>query len=1094
MMNAGFGVRLTPNNSPSVRYPASLRSPIKSHHDELSLSLDRVIGSTTVSPNGFDCQNSKRRFAYTAGAAAVIADVDDDLHITQRFYRARPTVTSSFSPISHLGPGTPTRTANEQEPKNKTVSSLREAGVGRDPADSPTRSWADSPGSKPWAAKERVKAATAVSLSPDGRFLAVGETGYKPRVLVFAADDGRSNDSPLASMAEHSYGVQCVAFSPDSQFLASLGNINDGFLHIWRIGHRGNASLHASAKCTSNVRQIAWTSSALIAVGVRYTKVWRLETPSEPASPRKARPSEFGSPMLMSPSARSLPGRNVILGDLLESTFTAVVAMAANAAAVCSDRGDICILDVANGQQTLRKVANIGFPVFSMAFDGENLIMAGEKHNIRVLSSTQINSGYSDAAEAATPKSSQTKRSENIPYTAAISYIGKHIITIDSHNGVEIFREIRSETKLKSDDAVELAMAPCGGPQSPQEAQHLPENEHLSIPVQRLPGHGSPVLGVQSITLPHPLDSSFYTWSSDGVVHFWNLDGVLRDSMHVPIRSGTPPSDELNELKVVRAFPNINTFATGDKYGALRVMDRDTKKVIFEAQAHSGEILDIAILDVDEATLLCSAGRDRIVQVFQHKGGNTVLTQTLDEHVSVVNGLLFTPRDANLLSCSFDRTIVIRDRYIQEDDGAINSAFVISKTINLKAAPVAMKLMHNESSLMVSSTDRSIMIYDMELRKATCTFKASDIEKGDPVVLSALAQWRTSNNTSLIAGISSTDKSIRLYQEDGTLVGRDWGHTEGVTDIAVVYEDESHEKASIVTVAADGTIFLWTASHECSVSNNLVDHADALVDQPFPSEPRTIKPLRKLLSQSDLANFRPASANSTPKTSPTATPDPNRSYRLRSRPSRTALAQTPKLEPIASTTATTSSFAPGRHRCPPASPTNPQQPHSRTNTDLSSTRPPRRPSLDPRHRTKSTGNLTSPASNSGSTTNLHDSTTQILRALRTYRKTLSRTPSTANLSLDTIREVEKELNLTAKALAERAARGAGVGEEVMVRLFDEYSERIVRMLDERVEKRMVERGMGASGSEGEVRGMSGGDDAEAEAEAGKEEEERRGSV
>ncbi|KAL9087853.1 MAG: hypothetical protein Q9165_006415 [Trypethelium subeluteriae] len=1092
-MNAGLGVRLTSSNSPSVRYPASLRSPIKSHHDELSLSLDRVIGSTTVSPNGFDCQTSKRRFAYTAGAAAVIADVDDDLDITQRFYRARPTITPSISPISHLGPGTPTKTVNEQEPKNKTVSSLREAGVGRDPADSPTRNWADSPGSKPWAAKERVKAATAVSFSPDGRFLAVGETGYKPRVLVFAADDNRSSDSPLASMAEHSYGVQCVAFSPDSQFLASLGNINDGFLHIWRIGHRGNASLHASAKCTSNVRQIAWTGSVLIAVGVRYVKVWRLEIPSEPASPRKARPSELGSPMLMSPSTRSLPGRNAILGDLLESTFTAVVAMPANAAAVCSDRGDVCILDVANGQQSLRRVANIGFPIFSMTFDGTNLIMAGEQHNFRVLNSTQINSSYSDPAEAVTTKSTPTKRSENVPYIAAISYIGKHIVTIDSHNGVEIFREILPETTSKSDDAVEFATAHSGEPQSPQDAQRLRESEHPSSPVQRLPGHGSPVLGVQSITLSNPLDSSFYTWSSDGVVHFWNLNGVLRDSMHVPLRSGTPPSDEPNELKVVRAFPNINTFAAGDKQGALCVMERDTKKVTFEAQAHSGEILDIAVLDIDEATLLCSAGRDRIVQVFQHKRGKTVLTQTLDEHVSVVNGLLFTPRDAHLLSCSFDRTIVIRDRYIQEDSGAINSAFVISKTINLKAAPVSMKLMHNESSLMVSSTDRSIMIYDMELRKATCTFKASDTERGDPVVLSALAQWRTSNTTSLIAGISSTDKSIRLYQEDGTLVGRDWGHTEGVTDIAVVYEDESREKASIVTVAADGTIFIWAASHERSVSNHSVDRADALVDHPFPSEPRTIKPLRKLLSQSDLASFRPASADTTPQTSPIATPDPNRTYRLRTRPSRVALAQTPKLEPIVSTTSTTSPFAPGRHRCAPASPTSPQQqPQTRTNTDLCSARPPRRPSLDPRHRTKSTGNLASAASHSAGTTNLHDSTSQIMRALRAYRKTLSRAPPTANLSLDTIREVEKELNLTAKALAERAARGAGVGEEVMVRLFDEYSERIVRMLDERVEKRMVERGMRGSGAEVEGRGTTGRN--EAEAAIGTEEEERRGSV
>ena len=477
---------------------------------------------------------------------------------------------------------------------------------------------------------------------------------------------------------------------------------------------------------------------------------------------------------------------------------------------------------------------------------------------------------------------------------------------------------------------------------------------------------------------------------------------------------------------------------------------------------------------------MCSAGRDRIVQVFERKRGNTVLTQTLDEHVSVVNGLLFTLQEARLLSCSFDRTIVIRDRYIQENDGDITSAFVISKTINLKAAPVAMKLMDGDSSLLVSSTDRSVMIYDMELQKARHTFKASDTENGDPVVLSALGHWQSLHRPSLIAGVSSTDKSIRLYQEDGTLVGRDWGHTEGVTDLAIVCEDDNHEKACIVTVAADGTIFLWAASHDHSTTNNAFDRADALVDQPFSFESRTIKPLRRLLSHSDLAKFRPASENTTPKTSPIASPSPIRSPKLGTRGSRMSVAQAPKLEPAAATiTASNRS---------PTSPASPKAAHSRTNTDSTSCGP-RRPSLDLRHRTKSTGNLKSTSSSHHPptyNTHLHDATSHIVRALRTYRRTLSRSPASAALRLESVREVEKELNLTAKAVAEKAASGAGVGEEVMVRLFDEYSERIVRMLDERVERRMMEKDRAASiEEEGEDSVGRGGED---------EKEERRGSV
>lgn len=51
------------------------------------------------------------------------------------------------------------------------------------------------------------------------------------------------------------------------------------------------------------------------------------------------------------------------------------------------------------------------------------------------------------------------------------------------------------------------------------------------------------------------------------------------------------------------------------------------------------------------------------------------------------------------------------------------------------------------------------------------------------------------------------------------------------------------------------------------------------------------------------------------------------------------------------------------------------------------------------------------------------------------------------LALDSVRELERELSLTAKALAEKSARN----ETVMAKLLDEYSERLVGLLDEKIE-------------------------------------------
>ena len=277
VMSPAWGLKLTPSNSPFVK-SASLRSPVKSNRQELNLSLRQVIGTTTNTANGFDSLPSGRSFAFTAGAAAVIATVDDNQQVSQRFYRARPNA-NPLNPSSSIygGPSTPTN----NESRSRTAASLRDMGIGASPLASPGGDWGDSPGNKTWTARERIKAATCVSFSPDGKYLAIGEvglgpalyiialttkqTGYKPRVLVFSTSKDAPSDTPLTCLSDHTFGVRCVSFSPDSQYLASLGSANDGFLYIWSINSRtGSATLFASNKCTSNINKMAWLGSSLI--------------------------------------------------------------------------------------------------------------------------------------------------------------------------------------------------------------------------------------------------------------------------------------------------------------------------------------------------------------------------------------------------------------------------------------------------------------------------------------------------------------------------------------------------------------------------------------------------------------------------------------------------------------------------------------------------------------------------------------------------------------------------------------------------------------------------------------------------------------
>ncbi|KAA8569202.1 hypothetical protein EYC84_000871 [Monilinia fructicola] len=114
------------------------------------------------------------------------------------------------------GPSTPASNAND----GRNGKGFRDAAIPYAPSIAHT-SLESGDSSRTWSSRERIKAATCVSISSDGRFLAVGETGYAPRVLIFSLQDN-SSDSPLAILTEHYYGVAAIAFSPDGRYLASL--------------------------------------------------------------------------------------------------------------------------------------------------------------------------------------------------------------------------------------------------------------------------------------------------------------------------------------------------------------------------------------------------------------------------------------------------------------------------------------------------------------------------------------------------------------------------------------------------------------------------------------------------------------------------------------------------------------------------------------------------------------------------------------------------------------------------------------------------------------------------------------------------------
>jgi hypothetical protein len=169
----GAGIKLTPTPSPFATVKSAPRSPIKVVRAEATLALRTVIGTTASNANAFDSLPTARLFAYTAGTAAVVATIDEQHAVSQRFYRARPTTSPINSSSSvYGGPATPT----QNESRNRAAASIRDASLGASPHAAPaTSDWNDSPNNRAWTAREKIKAATCLGFSPDGKFLAVGE-------------------------------------------------------------------------------------------------------------------------------------------------------------------------------------------------------------------------------------------------------------------------------------------------------------------------------------------------------------------------------------------------------------------------------------------------------------------------------------------------------------------------------------------------------------------------------------------------------------------------------------------------------------------------------------------------------------------------------------------------------------------------------------------------------------------------------------------------------------------------------------------------------------------------------------------------------
>lgn len=996
----------------------------------------------------------------------MVVDVDGGEH-TQRFYRARPTAVPVFSvaPVQH-GSSSPSTTPKANDARNRVA--LR---------DTPSDRGDSGLTSKTWTSRERIKAATCVSLSRDGRFLAVGETGYAPRVLIFSLQDGSSSNQPLMSLSEHGYGVRAVAWSQDGKYLASLGTVNDGFLLIWKVDPRnGSARFLQQNRCTAQVNGMVWLGNTLVTFGTRHMKAWKVDDMQRPISPPKKIPvRDIGA----ADTQRTLPGRNVVLGSLLEASFTCAQNLDETHALFCSDGGDVCLLDDTSGQTKLTRVAELGYPITCCTQRGPVAVVGGKDGQLVTLGVDSILALSPDLARGESGLAGLT----------VVGVVQDQLVTIDPERSIDIW-----------------------------EADSLPTMSAQNLTRTRLAGQNDPILGIQPIASQEDDGPVFFTWSGAGKVLLWDLNGRLRKSFDVAVEDCSTGNDKepLNQLCVVRADSHGRFFAAGDRVGMLRVVDHATGEPLLETKAHSSEIIHIAVHQDASKAIIATCGRDRTVQLYsQLPNGSFDLLQTLEFPARVTN-LALSPDD-KIITCSIDRNMQVHELVSKEDEPQ-SLAAIQRKSIPLKATPTSIALDTNCRSIFMSSVDRAIYQFDLESGRQTGYFKCTDEKGTENVVVESLVfgSPKSGDEPPFIVGLSNTDKSVRVYDANtGAFMDREWGHTESINGVALVDDGDAARK--VVSVGCDGTIMIWDL--------NLRDpEARATSRSPPPTRDAASganrPPLRRVLSKTSLAEYqRPSSSGgvgggggAVGQRSPPRTLRPRRS-RQNLAPSstitRTSTAPTPHFHHTSPSGSTVAEGTPSRRPSSSRSGTSPP-PDSPPSSSLSSSRRLKRqpslpvlgttPSANPATARKKTSAVNLRSSyGTGTGTNTNTSTgagagagtgagaaplsqaalaEQTCRQLRAYRKKLS--SSTEALPAGAAAELDAELRLTMAALGEKRAGGNGQGqgqeqgqgkepcESALDGLLDRYNERLVSMLDERLRLRLseVQNGGGGGSEEG----------------------------
>ncbi|KAF8940681.1 mitogen-activated protein kinase binding protein 1 [Dissophora ornata] len=663
----------------------------------------------------------------------------------------------------------------------------------------------------------KPKPISCLSFSPDGQFLAIGETGHQPRILIWDV----VSHMLVGELQGHKFGVQAVHFSPNSRLLVSLGFQHDGYIHVWNW--RTGLQI-SSNRVTTKVNALAFSAdgSCFVTAGLRHVKFWYLNVEL----------SKRGGLSGTAPNIQVLDGRSVILGELRDGNFLD---------AVCSKDGRFTYAVTSNGilclfseGRALEKWIDLHVRgAYSVNLDEKFVVCACTDGIIRLFEPETLEYIESlpkplpvGAFSGAMQPNAQEEDSANPVYADVLAsqYDVSSGCLICIYSDRSLFVWDISDPKNAILSRSHMFHSDCVWG-----SEILPTSDDEGI------AHQFPA-------------GTFVTYSADGSIKFWNLDESIS---RLPPISGAKDDDtslrmfSREILKVLYVDKNCKSWiqapenqngmepgfnivplecgirtvkissdgrflASGDKGGNLRVHSLSTLQQVTYQEAHDTEILTIGFTDPtekDSPFLVATAGRDRLLHIFDANNGYA-LVQTLDDHSSSITCIKFTADGSRMMSCGADKSIVFRNCH-KNTDGISYQPYHQAPG---RATFYDMSLNDASQTLSVVSGDRRFNIFALDTGKAIKSFKAET--KGDDLT-GGMAEICSMTHISLdptgtIAAASGSDKSIRIYDLlHGTCLAHTICHSELVTSVKFMKNFDR-----IISTSADGCVLVWRLSND----------------------------------------------------------------------------------------------------------------------------------------------------------------------------------------------------------------------------------------------------------------------------------------